>query len=582
VNSEDDRGERRSVRAKRAERPEQVQRAERPEQTPPARGPAPRGRAAHLWIAVLLAGTALLAFYRLGAGSLWDQDEPRYAEMAKEVVRTGDWVTMHFNGAATYIDGPPPFCIWLMAVSGGTAGFNEWTARFWSAAADVAGVFVTVLIGTRLFTPRIGLLAGAITATTFHLLVAAHLAVFDTVLLVWMLLAVHAFLRAYQTGGRADYLRFFLFCALATLTKGPLGLLLPGLVVAAFVTARGAWRRWREVPWAWGTALYLVVGWSWSAVETWLHGRAFAYSIFYFYGPARVTGAVDNHAGPWFFYAPVLILGAFPWTAFWPAAAVSLGRRLRTDDGSLFVVLWCALPAAFFSAAGTKEPNYILSVYPFAAIGVAALWDPVFDTGRITRPVGASLVLLAVMLGVFGGGFAAGRAQRSPGTDPALVGAAAAVVGVLILGGVIAALLIRTRPRSRAFAALCATAAAAWIATLTWVAPAVESQKPIKPLAQAIHARLRPGDRVIGYRFTSYGLIYYTDHTVEWVSRLPELREAVCAPGRAFVVTDGPHLSDPAANLHVGLAPFAGRAGVDVLVKPGSSRCTAPGGSVRP
>ena len=535
----------------------------------------------HLWIAVLLAGAALITFYQLGAGSLWDQDESRYAQIAKEVLQTGDWVTMHINGAPTYIDTPPPFCVWLIAVSGKIAGFSELTARIWSAAAGVGSVFVTVLIGTRLFTPRTGVLAGAILATTFHLLAVAHLAVFDTVLLVWWLLAVHAFLRAYQDGGRADYLRFFLFCGLATLTKGPIGLLLPGLVIALFVTVRRAWRRWREVPWAWGGALYLVVGWSWFAIETWLHGRVFVNSVFYFYGPARIYRAVDYHAGPWYFYAPVLVLGAFPWTAFWPAAAAHLARRLRADGG-LFVVLWCVVTIAFFSAAGTKEPNYVLSVYPFAAIAVAALWNPAFETERITRPIGVSVALLFAMLGALVAGAAISRAQLYSGADAALLGRAAVTTGVAFVAGCgIAALLVLARPRFLAFAALCATVAAAWIAMLTWVAPVVESQQPIKPLALAIRAQLQPGDRVIGFRFSSYALIYYTDHKIEWVSRLGQLRTALCAPGRAFVVTDERNLPDPPKILHTDLTPIARRLKMEVLLKPASSRCLTAR-SIRP
>lgn len=540
-----------------------------------AAGAAPGVTPAHqLWITVLLAGAALIIFYRLGAGALWDQDEARYAQMAREVLQTGDWVTMHINGAPTYIDTPPPFCIWLIAVSGKIAGFNELTARMWSAAAGVGSVFMTVLIATRLFTPRTGLLAGAVLATTFHLLVVAHLALFDTVLLVWWLLAVHAFLRAYQNGGRTDYLRFFLFCGLATLTKGPIGLLLPGLIVALFVTLRRAWHRWQEVPWVWGTALYLVVGWSWSAIETWLHGGVFVNSIFYFYGPARLYRAVDYHAGPWYFYAPVLVLGAFPWTAFWPAAAAHLTRRLRTDGG-LFVILWCVLTTMVFSVAGTKEPNYILSVYPFAAIGVAALWDRMFETSAITRPIGASLALLVAMLGAFGAGFARSRTQLYSGADWPLLGRAAAMIGaVFALGCVVAALLVFTRPKFLAFAALCATVAVAWIAMLAWVAPVVESQRPIKPLALAIRAQLQPGDRVIGYRFSSYALIYYTDHTIDWISRLTKLRTAVCAAGRAFVVADTGDLPDPPKILQTRPAPLAGRAEMEVWLKRTSARCS--------
>jgi len=537
--------------------------------TPP--GAADRAGLVHerLWTAALLTAVTVLTFYRLGAGSLWDQDETKYAQVAREILERGDWITLHVNGSPWYVH--PPLYIWLTALTAGAVGFGEFTVRFWSGVFSVVAVYATVLIGRALFGARVGLLAGAILAVTFHFLVQSRLAVFDTVLLAWMLLAAHAFLRAYRTGRRADYLWFFLYCGLATLTKGPIGLILPGLVGAVFVTARGAWVRAREVPWLAGIALYAVVGLTWYALETWLHGRVFASTVFGYYGVGRFFGVVENQAGPWYYYIPILAIGAFPWTAFWPAAAIFHAGRLR-DDGSLFVALWCVLTLVFYSAAGTKLPNYVLPIYPLAAVGVAAWWDAALGAKRAGWGLWVSLALLVVLLAALFWAVGGYLAHLYPDRFHTYGHVLAVPAAVLAIGVAVVLALTAAGGRLAALVALCATMAVTWLSVLTWAMPVVEAEKPMKPLALEIRAALGPGDRIIGYRFDIYSsLIYYTDHHVDWIDDPAVLRAAVCAPGRVFVVGSQDELAR--APLPAVLSRFDERGGVLVLVKPGGAQC---------
>ncbi len=558
-------------------------------------------------LVLVLLGAAALAFYRLGAGSLWDQDETKYAQVAREILETGDPVTLHVNGRPWYVH--PPLYMWIVAATGRVAGFSAFTVRFWSAAASVLAVYATVLLGRALFGARTGVLAGAVLAVTFQFLVQSRLAVFDTVLLAFMLLAVHAFVRAYQRGRRAEYLRFFLFAGLATLTKGPIGLLLPGLAIVPFVTIRRAWHRWREVPWLEGLALYAAVGLSWYAAETWLHGRTFVSTVLGYYGVGRFFGVVENQAGPWYYYVPVLLLGAFPWTAFWPAAAAYHARRAREDDGSLLVLLWCGMTVAFYSAAGTKLPNYVLPVYPFAALGVAALWEAALAEGRAApgpgragaagefeqagegprsargagvplrrgtagRAIRLSAGLLLALLALLYLGIGRYLAGLYPGPFRSLGHVLLAPAAVLAGGVCLAALLAARRRVSGAFVALCAAMAVAWLGVVTWVVPVVDAQKPIPPLALAIRAALRPGDRIAGYRLDIYSsLIFYTDHHVDWVDDPGALRREVCAPGRVFLVVTRQDEASVRGVLPAGLRPFASRNGTDVLLKPARAAC---------
>src|SRR5262249_20229513 len=106
-----------------------------------------------------------------------DQDEPKYAQIAVEMVQTGDPITLHMNGQPWYVH--PPFYMWLVAATGRVLGFSEWTVRIWSAAFSVLAIFATLMVGQLLFTPRVGLLAGAILAVTLQYFIQSRLAVFD-------------------------------------------------------------------------------------------------------------------------------------------------------------------------------------------------------------------------------------------------------------------------------------------------------------------------------------------------------------------------------------------------------------------
>ena len=532
------------------------------------------------WIVVLLLASACLDLYRLGAPALFDQDESEYAQIAVEMVQTGDPVTLHVNGHPWFVH--PPLYMWLVAATGRALGFSEWTVRIWSVLFSLLAVYATVLLGRALFDGRVGLIAGAILAVTLQFLGQSRLAVFDTVLLAWMLLAFHAFLQGYRSGRRADYLRCFLFAGLATLTKGPIGALLPGLVIVAFVTLRRGWARWREVPWGAGVAVYAIVGLSWYAAETVRHGGAFLVSNVGYYMVGRFFGVVEKHSAPWYFYLPVAALGGLPWTAFWPDAARLHLRQWRSADGSLVVLLWTAIPVLFYTAAQTKLPGYIMPIFPFAAIGVAAFWGPILERGgadpRVTRALGWLLGFVVVLLGaawaVLGALYPG--PLRAAGGD-LLLTAATLVVGLA------AALVAGRRGSSRAaFALVCATMAATWVAVLTWVLPLAEAQKPIRPLASAIDATLRPGDRIVAYRMnTATSLIYYTGHRVEWAEMPGELRRDLCAPGRVFLVITRDELArlpwEPPP-----LEPVAQRVGTLVLEKPAALRCAASSGRIGP
>ena len=151
-------------------------------------------------LVALLAAAAVLFTAGVGRGSLWDQDEAKYTQVAREILETGDPITLHVNGTPWFVH--PPLYMWLQAALGAAVGFSEVTARIWSSVFGVIGLYATVLIGRLFFGAVPALLGGVVLATSFEYFALSRLAIFDVVLTAFMLLAFYAFLQAVRTGAR--------------------------------------------------------------------------------------------------------------------------------------------------------------------------------------------------------------------------------------------------------------------------------------------------------------------------------------------------------------------------------------------
>lgn len=324
--------------------------------------------------ALVLASFALFAF-GLGNSTLWDQDEARYTQIAREILQTGDFITMHHNGSPWFVH--PPLWMWLVALTGRLFGFSELTARIWSAVFGALGVYATYLLGRLLFTPRSAVLGAIVLITTLQYFVQSRLAVFDTPLIAFMLLATYAFLRGVGERRRGLVLWAAVWAGLGTLTKGPIALILPALALAVFFLLRRRSLPWRWIPWAQAGLIYSALGLGWYLAEWRRHGFGFVSTVVGYYLFNRFFGAVEGQGGSWWYYAPVFAIGAFPWTAFLAATVPYLARARNEHDGSLFVLVWCAVTVGFYTIAGTKLPNYVLPVYPLASLGIGSLWDRV-------------------------------------------------------------------------------------------------------------------------------------------------------------------------------------------------------------
>jgi 4-amino-4-deoxy-L-arabinose transferase-like glycosyltransferase len=255
-------------------------------------------------------------------------------------------------------------------------GETETAARLPSVASGLLFTGATALLGARLYGSAAGLCAGFVLATSLLPFAYSRAAAMDMLLAATVTVAIGLVgLRALGIAGRLAIPTAFAFTGLATLAKGPLGVLLPGLVVGGYLLAARERSLWRELLSPVAIAILLLVAGPWYALVTLAQGRNFLEVFLLNQNLERFTSTIHHHPGPLLYYVPVVVAGLFPWSGLvLPGLACLQTRRSRID---LFLLLWLLLPFVFFSLAGAKLPGYILPcLSPLALImgRAAAQW----------------------------------------------------------------------------------------------------------------------------------------------------------------------------------------------------------------
>jgi 4-amino-4-deoxy-L-arabinose transferase-like glycosyltransferase len=345
---------------------------------------------------LLLALTAALLLFRLGRVPLVGPDEPRYARVAVEMARSGDYVTPTLQGQP-WLEKPALY-YWMAAAAFRGLGETETAARLPSVLAGVFTVGVTALVGARLYGTAAGLHAGFLLATSVLFFAYGRAASMDALLMACVTAAVGLLgLALLGIAGRLAIPAAWVFMGLGTLAKGPLGLALPLLVAAGYVALtreRDAARSLVSLP---GLILFLLVAGPWYGLVYRAQGWAFVETFLLNHNLQRFTSTIHRHPGPFYYYLPLLLAGLFPWSGLVPGA-LAQPRARRAD---LFVVSWLVLPLVFFSLAGSKLPGYILPCLPPLALLAGRAADALVSgrpAGLAERVGGLLMVALSTLL----------------------------------------------------------------------------------------------------------------------------------------------------------------------------------------
>ncbi len=344
-------------------------------------------------VSVLVLLAILTFFVGLGRPAITDSDEAFYAEAAREMVEGGDWITPQYNGQDRFEK--PVLYYWLAALAYLVAGVSETAARVPSAMAGLVLVLTTYACARRWYDEATGLLAGAITATSFGYVAVARLALPDLLLACFITLGTWAALNALVAPSRVEpdsRRRWWLLGAGAALacgflTKGPVGVVLPAIVVGPLAL----WRCWTgrvSRPDGTGARLtrlaldvgvlalvVLLLAGPWFAAMTATHGLSYLDRFFVAENVERFVTPRYNTPRPLWYYLPILGAGLLPWSPFmlvWWRPIRRLAQRARRIQAvEVWLVVWALAPLFFYSVSAGKQPRYILPILPPLAVLLA-------------------------------------------------------------------------------------------------------------------------------------------------------------------------------------------------------------------
>jgi 4-amino-4-deoxy-L-arabinose transferase-like glycosyltransferase len=312
-------------------------------------------------------------FCNLDYRKLIRPDEGRYAEVPREMAVTGDWITPRLNGIKYFEK--PPLQYWATAAAYRTFGEHEWTARLWPAITGFLGILLVFFAGRSLFGATAGLYASLILASSTGYVASAHFNSLDMGLAFFLTATLLAYLLAQRPDAtprtnRLWTLAAWAAAALAVLSKGLIGVVVPAAVLAIYVVLQRDFARLRGLHWGMGIIVFLAIAAPWFVLVQ-LANPEFARFFFVHEHFERFLTTVHRRVEPWWFFFPILAIGILPWLTLLPQALARAwrvqGQRTAFQPGR-FLLIGAAFIFMFFSASSSKLPGYILPMFPLLAL----------------------------------------------------------------------------------------------------------------------------------------------------------------------------------------------------------------------
>lgn len=335
-----------------------------------------RGR---LWL--LAALLAIVWLGTLGWRDLVPTDEGRYAEIPREMVVSGDWVTPTLDGFKYFEK--PPLQYWTTAIAYELFGQGEWQARLWTGLTGLLAIFFTGFAGARLFGRRAGVFAAAVLASSLYWNAMGHINTLDMSTAATMGGSLLAFLLAQRPGASRAQIRWWMWAcwalmALAVLSKGLIGILLPGAVLVIYTVLFRDGKLWTRLHLISGLILFAAIALPWFVLVQLRNPEFFDYFFIYQQFTRYLTDKL-HRPGPWWYFIPIVLLGVLPWlgTLF---AALAHGARQpaqhardprgqpRTFHPHALLLIWAVFIFVFFSLSKSKLPSYVLPIFPALAL----------------------------------------------------------------------------------------------------------------------------------------------------------------------------------------------------------------------
>ena len=348
----------------------------------------------------LVALCGVLYFPYLGSIPLFDRGEPREALAVQDIVQRGEWLVPLKR--ATDIPSKPPFMHWSAAlVSKITGALSEATVRFPSALYATFGVLLIYWLGRKLFDGKTALLGAAILATTMVYQDQAVSARVDMTLCFFVIASLALFYSLYR-GYLKNPLWFYVFygvVGIGTLAKGPLEVVLVGLVAGSLALVERRWDVIRKFCFHPGVFLTLVLATGWYVVAVTRGGEGFFDRQILEENLSRFAGG-SGHSHPIYYYIPYLFAQSMPWGLFLPVLLWDLFTGgVRAKESALFLKLWFLVMFVFFSISAGKRAVYLLPLYPALALLFAAWFHEAKNAGKARLAIYRCIGVFAAFTG---------------------------------------------------------------------------------------------------------------------------------------------------------------------------------------
>jgi 4-amino-4-deoxy-L-arabinose transferase-like glycosyltransferase len=481
---------------------------------------------------------AILWFSLLGHRDLIDPDEGRYAEIPREMVASGDWLTPRLNGFKYFEK--PVLQYWTTAAAYTLFGESNLTARLWPSLIGFLGALWAGYLGLRLYGQTAGFYAFVITISGLLYVGIGHMLSLDMALSVFVATGIGSLALAQSRREDPVWLRRWMLAgwaslALAMLSKGLIALVLPAGTVVLYSVWQRDWALWKHLHILKGLLVFLLLAAPWFIAVS-LVNPEFAQFFFIHEHFERYTSEVHERGAPWWYFIPVFMAGVLPWTAvilqslYRPLLQAGT-RSVNGFDAERFLLVFTVFVLLFFSLGQSKLASYILPVMPV----VAVLAGRQMAAAGYRKADAWSLLLLAVVLLV-----CAWQATRfASDVTPAAMFmayrpwfiAASLLLAIAALAG------FRARPTRPAHVATIGILVLLAFQLLTWGFQSLSGSRSSRDLALAIQAQVPDGTTVYAVATYPQSLPFYLQHTLTLVSKKDEMEMGIDLEPERWIAT---------------------------------------------
>jgi 4-amino-4-deoxy-L-arabinose transferase-like glycosyltransferase len=500
---------------------------------------------------LLLCAFTVLWFANLDYRQLVHPDEGRYAEIPREMLVSGDWVTPRLDGIKYFEK--PALQYWLTAAGYEAFGVHHWTARLWPALSGYLGVLFIGYVGLRLGGSLLGLYSAAALAGCLWYALMAHILTLDAGLTLWMSVGLGSLFIAQCATVAPREQRAWMWVAwaalaLATLSKGLIGIVLPGGALIVYSLLQRDWALWRRLYLLSGALVFAMLAVPWFAVVSARNPEFFDFFFIHEHFTRFLT-TEHRRTGAWWYFVPVFVGGFLPWLCIFAWAAPRAWRAAPDTANHFhwrrFALVWAAVIFLFFSASGSKLPSYILPIFPALAlvVGWQLLALPGATLARLTLALVVAGGLLELFVLLAYAPIVAHFANAQQPLEPLLAYGPWVKVGgaVPVLGGALAWWWLRRGRRTAAVLAVALSSLLGWQLMLTGFDTLSESRSSALILARVVagHGPLRGDVPFYSIRTYDQTLPYYLGRTVVLVDYTDELAMGIGSePQKAIDTVD--------------------------------------------